>query len=162
MKRIARQADSSVVIVPIRKAHIASFRERLDAVSRERRYLAFLEARPSPAIRRFVSGNIRAGNPQFVALKEGRVVGWCDICRMDRPVYRHVGILGMGNLKEFRGQGLGRRLILATLERARGIGIERVELTVYASNKRAIRLYKSAGFVREGIKRKGRKTRRQV
>ena len=150
-------AGSPVVIRPIARQHIPGFRECLDAVSRERRYLAFLDARPLPVIRKFVLGNIRSGNPQFVAVNDGRVVGWCDICRMDRPVYRHAGVLGMGILKEFRGQGLGRRLILAALERARKVSIERVELTVYVSNKRAIRLYKSVGFVREGVKRKGRK-----
>ncbi len=147
----------SVIIVPIAKEHVAGFRECIDAVSRERRYLAFLEARPLPVIRKFVLDNIRAGNPAFVAVKDGRVVGWCDICRMDRPVYLHVGVLGMGILKEFRGQGLGRRLILAALQRAREVGIERVELTVYVSNKRAIRLYESVGFICEGVKRKGRK-----
>ena len=150
-------ADTSVVIHPIAEEHIASFRECLDAVSRERRYLAFLEARPLLAIREFVLNNLRTGNPQFVALKDNRVIGWCDVCRMDRPVYAHVGVLGMGILKEFREQGLGRRLILATLERAREAGIERVELTVYASNQRAVRLYESIGFAHEGIKRKGRK-----
>ncbi|MFZ2641163.1 MAG: GNAT family N-acetyltransferase [Verrucomicrobiia bacterium] len=150
-------ADSPVVICPIARKHIAGFRDCLDAVSRERRYLAFLKAPPLPAVRKFILGNIRTGNPQFVALKDGRVVGWCDICRMDRPTYRHAGVLGISVLKEFRGQGLGRRLILAVLERARKVGIERVELTVYVSNKRAIRLYKSVGFVREGVKRKGRK-----
>ena len=157
MKSISKQADSSVAIVPIARKHIAGFRKCLDAVSRERRYLAFLDARPLPVIRKFVLGCIRSGNPQFVAVNDGRVVGWCDICRMDRPVYRHAGVLGMGILKEFRGRGLGRRLILAALERAREVGIERVELTVYVSNKRAIRLYTSVGFVREGVKRKGRK-----
>lgn len=150
-------ADSSVVICPIARKHIAGFRDCLNTVSRERRYLAFLKAPPLPAVRKFILGNIRTGNPQFVALKDGRVVGWCDICRMDRPTYRHAGVLGIGMLKEFRGQGLGRRLILAALERARQVGIERVELTVYVSNKRAIQLYESVGFVREGVKRKGRK-----
>lgn len=62
-----------------------------------------------------------------------------------------------GHIASFREQGLGRRLILAALDRAREIGIERVEWTVYASNQRAIRLYESVGFVREGVKRKGRK-----
>jgi RimJ/RimL family protein N-acetyltransferase len=150
-------ADASIVIRPIARKHIAGFRDCLDAVSRERRYLAFLEARSLPAIRKFVLGNIRAGNPGFVAVNDGRVVGWCDICRMDRPVYQHVGVLGMGILKEFREQGLGRQLILAALARAREVGIERVELTVYAPNHRAIRLYESVGFIREGVKRKGRK-----
>ena len=152
-----KPADPTIAIVPIGEEHIASFRECLDGVSRERRFLAFLEARPLPAIRGFVLDMLRAGNPQFVALKDGRVIGWCDITRMDRPVYAHVGVLGMGILKEFREQGLGRRLILATLERARQSGFERVELTVYASNQRAIRLYESVGFATEGIKRKGRK-----
>jgi RimJ/RimL family protein N-acetyltransferase len=152
-----KQTDPFIAIVPIAEEHIASFCECLDAVSRERRYLAFLEARPLPAIREFVLNNLRAGNPQFVALKDGRVIGWCDVCRMDRPVYAHVGVLGMGILKESREQGIGRQLILTTLERARQSGFERVELTVYASNQRAIRLYESIGFVPEGIKRKSRK-----
>ena len=157
MQRTPRDEETPVAIVPIAKEHIAGFRKCLDAVSKERRYLAFLEARSLAVIRKFVLGNIRAGNPGFVAVKDGCVVGWCDICRMDRLVYQHAGVLGMGITREFRGQGLGRRLILAALKRAREADIERVELTVYASNRRAIRLYKSVGFVREGIRRKGRK-----
>jgi RimJ/RimL family protein N-acetyltransferase len=145
------------VIVPITRKHITGFRKCLDAVARERRYLVWLEARPLPAIRKFVLEGLRKDNPQLVALQDDRVVGWCDIWRPELPVYNHVGVLGMGVLKEFRGRGLGWRLIEATLKCARDVGIERVELTVYASNKRAIRLYESVGFVHEGVKRKGRK-----
>ena len=46
---------------------------------------------------------------------------------------------------------------IATLQGAREKGLERVELEVFASNRPAIRLYESLGFVVEGIKRRGRK-----
>ncbi len=36
----------AITIEPIREAHIEGFHQALDTVSRERRYLAFLEAPP--------------------------------------------------------------------------------------------------------------------
>lgn len=63
----------------------------------------------------------------------------------------------MGVLKEYRGQGIGERLAQTALERARAIGLERVELDVYASNAAAIRLYEKLGFVVEGVHRRARK-----
>jgi len=63
----------------------------------------------------------------------------------------------MGVHKDYRGQGLGTGLLDTTLDAAKEFGIERVELEVYTSNIRAIRLYDKFGFVHEGIKTKARK-----
>jgi ribosomal protein S18 acetylase RimI-like enzyme len=63
----------------------------------------------------------------------------------------------MGVLKGYRGMGIGRGLLMAALDKARARGLERIELEVFASNQAAIALYKSAGFVIEGIKKRGRK-----
>ncbi len=71
--------------------------------------------------------------------------------------FRHAGRMGMGVLPDYRGAGLGRRLLTETLEAARAIGIERVELEVFASNEAAIALYGRLGFVVEGIKKRARK-----
>jgi RimJ/RimL family protein N-acetyltransferase len=60
-------------------------------------------------------------------------------------------------LPEARGAGLGRRLMEAGIEAARRLGMERIELEVFASNTRAIALYERVGFVREGLKRRVRK-----
>ena len=68
----------------------------------------------------------------------------------------------MGVQKDYRGQGIGERLALAALQRAREVGLERVELDVYASNGPAIRLYEKLGFVTEGIHRRARKLNGQV
>ena len=54
-----------------------------------------------------------------------------------------------------QGQGVGTRLMAALLEDADRRGLSRVELSVYADNERARRLYERAGFVVEGRSRRG-------
>jgi ribosomal protein S18 acetylase RimI-like enzyme len=56
---------------------------------------------------------------------------------------------------ECRGQKIGRRLIEATIEAARSIGLEKIELSVHATNEPAIALYRSLGFEEEGRKKRG-------
>ncbi|WP_325058577.1 GNAT family N-acetyltransferase [Rhizobium mongolense] len=48
-------------------------------------------------------------HPQFVAVKDGEVVGWCDIRRHFFPSHAHRGSLGMGIIPAHRGLGLGLR-----------------------------------------------------
>jgi RimJ/RimL family protein N-acetyltransferase len=140
-------------IVPIAAEHIESFHRALDIVARERKYLVLLEAPPLAQMREFVSNIIRNGDPQFVALAKGEVVGWCDIRRHFFPALAHRGTLGMGIIPAYRGRGLGLRLIQTTIEHARMAGFVRIEFDVRADNARAITLYEKVGFVREGTVR---------
>ncbi len=137
--------------------HIDSFRVCLDAVSKERRYLALTEAPPADAVREFIRSAIARRVPQFVALDRKQVIGWCDIFPHEKESFAHVGRLGMGVLPKYRRRGIGRRLAEKTIARAKRNGQERIELEVYASNNSAIALYKSLGFALEGVKKKGRK-----
>ena len=142
-----------IEIVPITPDHIDSFHGALDFIARERRYLAMLEAPPLETLRGFVLDNIKRARAQFVALSEGEVVGWCDVLPKPLPIHAHVGVLGMGLLPSFRGQGIGRRLLQQTVDVARANGLSRVELTVREDNPNAIALYKKVGFVSEGVQR---------
>ena len=67
-----------------------------------------------------------------------------------------MGNLGMGVLPSHRGQGIGRRLLEATIEGASKSGLEKIELSVYARNTAAINLYRKLSFEEEGIKKRGR------
>jgi ribosomal protein S18 acetylase RimI-like enzyme len=140
----------SVEIVPIERRHVAGFREVLDGVARERRWLALLEAPPLPRVRRFVLNGLRNGMAQFVAVDDGRVVGWCDINPKTHETLRHSGVLGMGVAETHRGRGVGSALLRATLQAASARGITRVELVVRADNAAAIALYERHGFELEG------------
>lgn len=140
-------------ITPIGDEDIPGFRAVLDSVARERRFLAFLEAPPLAQTRAFVRDMRAARFPQFVARVGDQVVGWCDIAPIDRPVYRHCGILGIGVIAGYRNQGIGAALLRAALKQAKEIGLKRIELTVRAPNRVAIALYQKLGFEKEGVKR---------
>jgi RimJ/RimL family protein N-acetyltransferase len=143
----------TVAIVPLALGHIESFHHALDIVSRERKYLSFLEAPPLDQARAFVVDRLERGDPGYVAIVRDEVVGWCDITRHDRPIHAHRGTLGMGIIPAYRGHGLGLKLINATVAQARKDGFVRVELFVHSDNARAIALYDKVGFVREGVQR---------
>lgn len=141
-------------IIPIQEIHIPGFWSALDSVARERHYLAFLEGPPIQLTTDFVLDQIHNDWPQFVAIHEGVVIGWCDISPLDRPVFAHIGSLGMGLLAPYRAKGIGTALIRAALQKAKLKGLTRIELTVREQNKSAIALYEKFGFVVEGIHRK--------
>jgi ribosomal protein S18 acetylase RimI-like enzyme len=141
----------------IRESDVLSFRDALDSVCRERLFLATFEAPPIESVQKFVSTNVQRDLPQFVAVEGDEVVGWCDAIPGDpESGSAHVGRLGMGVRKNYRGRKIGRRLIEATIEKAGAIGLEKIELSVYAANVAAIALYRKLGFVEEGRKRRGR------
>ncbi|MGF9563713.1 GNAT family N-acetyltransferase [Neorhizobium sp. JUb45] len=144
---------SDIIIEPIEEKHVEGFRKALDIVARERKYLVFLEAPPVEVMLSFVRDNIASGHPHMVAVDDGKVVGWCDIRRGARDAQAHCGVLGMGIIPDYRDRGLGRKLILATIEAARVAGMHRVELHAHADNLRAIALYEKVGFRHEGLAR---------
>ena len=84
-------------------------------------------------------------------------VGRMNISPMELEGFTHCGRLGMGVRKDFRRLGIGTRLLDHTIGEARAMGLERIQLEVFASNTPAVRLYEKAGFVVEGEKKKGRK-----
>jgi ribosomal protein S18 acetylase RimI-like enzyme len=145
------RGQPAFVVVPIGEEHIDGFRAAVESVARERNYLALLEAPPEADTRNYVRQNIAERVPHFVALADGKVVGWCDVAVRPRPTQRHSGILGMGVIRDYRGQGIGRSLMQATLAAAKARGLRRIELTVRVDNEPARRLYESFGFATEGL-----------
>jgi len=146
-----------IEIIPIEERHIEAYHAAVDAVARERRYLGRTEAPSLEDAREFVAANIAKGNPHFVAIVDGRLVGWCDIVASKNPVFAHCGTLGMGIVEGFRGRGIGTMLITAALRKAKQSSLEKVELEVFDSNDRAIALYRKAGFKYEGKKARSAK-----
>lgn len=147
-----------VRIVPTAEQYAEGFNAIVDAVARERRYIGFVQGPSVESTRAFVRSILGGAGVQMLAVtKNDAVVGWCDIVRNPHEGFRHVGRLGMAFLPEYRGRGLGRRLVAQTIGAARRAGIERVELEVFASNERAVAFYRAVGFVIEGVKRRARK-----
>jgi ribosomal protein S18 acetylase RimI-like enzyme len=155
---MAEPAIDDVQVMPTAEQYAEGFNAAVDIVARERRYIGLVEGPSIESTRTFVRKILDGGGVQMLAVTpSGGVVGWCDILRNPNEGFRHVGRLGMGLIPEYRGRGWGRELAVQAIRAARKAGMERVELEVFASNKPAIALYRSLGFVVEGIKRRARK-----
>jgi RimJ/RimL family protein N-acetyltransferase len=138
--------------------HFESLQRCVATVASERRYIAILDGPTVEKLKSFVTGIREANGVHLIAVDaSGEVVGWCDVVRFQLEGFRHVGRLGMGLVPRARGTGLGRRLVEETLKSARDRGIQRVQLDVFASNTRAIKLYQNLGFEAEGRQRRARK-----
>ena len=122
----------------------------LDSVAQERKYLAQIEAPPLEKVREFVAQSVEQDAAQYVAVANGKIIGWCDVLAHWAYALKHVGTLGMGVQAQFRGQGIGRALLVKTLEHALKNEIYRVAVEAREDNVRAIRLYEQIGFKHEG------------
>ena len=90
----------------------------------------------------------------LVAVIDGKAIGMIGLTRQDMPRRQHVGYLGMAVHDAYAGRGAGRALMAAVVELADDwLQLKRLELGVYADNARAIALYESFGFEREGLYR---------
>ena len=139
-------------IVPVQLKHAASYRACLDVVAREKRFLAQIEALPLERIEGFVAQSVADDAIQFFALDQDRVVGWADIFPAWAHAVAHCGSLGMGVHPDYRGQGLGARLLAACIDKAWAKGLTRIELEARADNHVAIALYRKFGFEHEALK----------
>ncbi|MBR9921156.1 MAG: GNAT family N-acetyltransferase [Bacteroidetes bacterium] len=87
----------------------------------------------------------------LIAEKAGKFVGNIDLTGSPRKRMAHTGMIGMGILEDFRGEGIGRMLMQATLDWAKNDSpLELIWLEVYANNEAGLRLYKSFGFRESG------------
>jgi ribosomal protein S18 acetylase RimI-like enzyme len=93
----------------------------------------------------------------FGVFLEGGIVGMAGLYREAGERKQHRGVLwGMYVRPATQGQGLGRALLRAVLDHARG-EVDQVLLQVVSDNGRAVRLYESEGFVSYGLERRALK-----
>ncbi|WP_256646504.1 GNAT family N-acetyltransferase [Thermomonas paludicola] len=143
-----------ITIAPAQEEFAASYRECLDLVAKERKYLAQIEALPLERIAGFVRESVVNDAIQFFALDGNRVVGWADIFPAWAHAVSHCGTLGMGVHPDYRAKGLGTRLLRACIDKAWIKGITRIVLEVREDNSRAIALYEKMGFKTEALMQK--------
>lgn len=135
----------------INEGDIEGFRDALDSVAVERRFLAQFSAPTLERTIEFVTAGIAANVSQFVALDGPTIVGWADIFPDKSEAMTHSGSLGIGVVSDYRGRGIGKMLLVSCIKKAQENGISRIVLHVRADNEKAIGLYASVGFQTEGV-----------
>jgi ribosomal protein S18 acetylase RimI-like enzyme len=104
---------------------------------------------------RFLSGWGRPGDASLIAETEDMPVGaaWYRLFKKDEESYGFVNEntpeIGMAVTREYRSQGLGRKLLKALTLKARSQGFKSLSLSVDPHNF-ALKLYESEGFRKVG------------
>ncbi len=104
----------------------------------------------------------RKRHPVIVAEVDDRVLGWASLNPWSsRGGYARTAEGSVYVHREFRGQGVGRVLLAATVERARDAGLGVVLARIAEANEASVRLFERLGFGRIGTQRRcGEKFRR--
>jgi len=79
----------------------------------------------------------------------GRIIGACDIYK-GRTRKAHVGTVGVTIDRDFRGDGIGKKLLSFILDNASNIGLKMACLDLFDINEEAKSLYKKYGFIEYG------------
>jgi RimJ/RimL family protein N-acetyltransferase len=125
----------------------------VNAIGAERVYIMTETLRHSPREERALLRKWNADRDSelfLVAVGGGGIVGTANFSRGRQFKNRHVAVLGVALGKDWRGVGLGRTMMEAGIDWARSVGIRKLTLGVFASNRRALALYRKLGFRVEG------------
>lgn len=87
---------------------------------------------------------------------EGKLIGISGIEMKDR-IEKHIGVFGISIAKQFRGEGIGSKLMELVIDEAKKnlTGLEIITLGVFSNNSLAKEMYKKFGFVEYGSLPKG-------
>lgn len=96
-------------------------------------------------------GNIPDNVHAYVAIIGNEIVGNGFLSIATNLRRRHVGDIGIAVKDNFHGKGVGSALFETIIDLADNwLNLQRIELTVFTDNEKAISLYKKFGFEIEG------------
>jgi RimJ/RimL family protein N-acetyltransferase len=83
------------------------------------------------------------------------ILGQCEVSNSEWDAATHIGKLGVIVNSDFRNMGIGYHLIDFAIRESKRINRkEKITLSTFTENKRALHLYKKMGFRNVGIRRK--------
>jgi RimJ/RimL family protein N-acetyltransferase len=82
------------------------------------------------------------------------ILGQCEISNLEWDAATHVGSLGIIVQKKFRDLGIGFNLIDKAIRESKRLNKEKIILSTFLDNERALYLYKKIGFKTAGIRKK--------
>jgi len=145
-KTIKLKNGQTAVLDWLKEEDLPEVVEALNSVIRERKYLLLNdEITDMEEERRWFERGKKEGMLYLVARIEGRLVGGASI-HPHTDKRAHVAEFGVYIRNGYRNLGLGTELINTFTEIAKKHGVEILQLSAFATNKRAFQVYKKCGY----------------
>ncbi|MBO8173229.1 MAG: GNAT family N-acetyltransferase [Bacillaceae bacterium] len=144
-----------VTLRPARIEDAPSIIRRMGKVVREGEYLEEEEQTMADVREeeRKIEKMRKKGSMYTVAVVDEEIVAAAELKRGALRMNRHTAEFRIWVGPLFRGMGIGKHLMIYTIDWAKKNGLKKISLDVFANNERAIDLYKRYGFVVEGRRR---------
>ncbi len=147
-----------VTLRPARPEDAGEIIKTVRSISPERSYVLMeCYGKDEGSAKRYISEIEHAGDLLLVAVAEGAVIGALAAVRSGcgpRDMSTHVVDVGLHLIKEYRGLGIGTRMLQYAIEWAREKGFKKMVASIFTTNKRSLNLFLKAGFTEECIRRK--------
>lgn len=126
------------------------------ALDKETDYMMFgADERPKDInrVKDMINQSINGDDLLLIAVEDENIIGFLSAQRGIPRKIKHTAYIVIGIRKNFRGNGIGKKLFLELDLWPKENNVSRLELTVMCTNSIAKQLYEKNGFVVEGIKR---------
>lgn len=148
------RAGRPFVIRPSTETDAPELAALLDAVSGEGEFIVAVPGEPETVhvSARLVSIVMEGGLSLSLEV-DGALAGNVMVHRRAGRHYAHVAEIAIVVSNEHRRAGLGRILMETGIAWSRAVGVTKLSLQVFSDNAAAIALYRSLGFIEEGVAR---------
>jgi Acetyltransferase (GNAT) family. len=90
--------------------------------------------------------------PLWVVEDKGRICGWASLQDFyGRPAYNKTAEISIYLHEDYRGRGLGKKVLNKVIEECPRLGIDTLLAFVFAHNEPSVRLFEGCGFERWGF-----------
>jgi len=91
-------------------------------------------------------------HPILVAEQDGCIIGWASLSQWsDRRAYADTAEISLYVHEDYRGRGVGRRLMQAIIQEGQMAGLHTVIARIAEGNEKSVYLHESVGFKHIGI-----------
>ena len=146
-------ADKKIIIRKFNKGDLKNakaFQAYVNALVKENAMIGLSEKVDIKGEKEYLNNAVKKSRQKIhlVATCDGMPVGVSNIS-LEKRTSSHIGTFGISIAKDYRGMGLGKKLMAEIIELAKkelNPSPKIIQLRVYAVNKPAIALYKKMGF----------------
>lgn len=155
------QKGKEIVIRYPAKKDLRAMREYINTLSQERTFIRYQGEEVSlEEETKYLDSQLEKISQKRAVLLlvscEGKLIGISGIDMKDK-IEKHIGVLGISIAKDFRGEGIGSKLMELVIEEAEKnlTGLEIITLEVFSNNDLAKEMYQKFRFVEYGNLPKG-------
>jgi phosphinothricin acetyltransferase len=92
---------------------------------------------------------------RFVAVLDREIAGWVSLSPVSkRTVYQGVAEVSIYVGKDFRGQGIGKKMMKHLIEQSKKEGIWTLQSNIFSENETSLKLHLQSGFRIVGVREK--------